>query len=646
MKYKICPIQLKFNSKFMKKLLFFMLISFVSFAQVKERNILMKKYSLDFIEKNLIPKDQFKPYPKTADEWKKILTESQIKEAISVGEKALEAPIAEITATMAMDFVRSGDREKHGAASFGRRLQLAQLILAENIENKDRFTEKIFNLVWAICEESFWGVPAHISRTGLPDVENHVVDLFSAETGALLGLTDYLMGEKLDKINKLIRKRIYFETNQRLFQSMKNWERYGWASRKNQVNNWNPWIMSNLIMANLFLEKDEKNRAANLKDYLFHTDGYLNGLGDEGGCDEGPSYWFAAGASVFDILELSARATNGKINIYDEPLIKNMASYIYKMHIADRYFVNFADADPRISKPDGLMLYRFGKAINDETMVKFGLWANHTFSKEVGFTYRHVMRAMENLLTTNSIPKYNNDYQPNGAYISDIQVVTTRTKQGLYLATHGGHNAESHNHNDVGDFIVYANGEPVIIDAGRGNYTARTFSPQRYELWFTRSDYHNLPIINGIVQNAGRSFEATEVAGAENSLKMNIAKAYPAEANVNSWNRTVKLNQAQNQVEIEDVYHLKEAKSLQQIFMTTCEVDTKTAGMVNLKTVSGKKYAINYDKNLWDISIDLPSVEGMEYKSFQTKWDNQPIKRIILTHKALKNVGKSYFVIK
>jgi hypothetical protein len=629
-----------------KKLFFFLLIHQVSFSQVKERNLLMNKYPFDFIEKNLIPKDQFKPYPKTADEWKTILTESQINEVIAVGEKALEAPIPAITATMAMDFVRSGDREQYESASFGRRLQLEQLIFAENIENKDRFTEKIFNLVWAICEESFWGVPAHIRSTGLPDVENHIVDLFSAETGALLGLTDYFMGDKLDKINKLIRKRIYFETNQRLFQSMKNWERYNWTSRKNKVNNWNPWIMSNLIMANLFLEKDAKNRATNFRDYLFHTDGYLNGLGDEGGCDEGPSYWFAAGASVFDILELSARATNGKINIYQDPLIKNMASYIYKMHISDRYFVNFADADPQISKPDGLMLYRLGKAINDETMVKFGLWANHTFGKEVSMTSRHVMRIVENLSTLNSIPKYENNYQPKRAYISDIQVLTMQSKQGLYLATHGGHNAESHNHNDVGDFIVYANGEPVIIDAGRGNYTARTFSSERYELWFTRSDYHNLPIINGVTQNVGRSFEATEVVGADNSLKMNIAKAYPAEANVNSWNRTVKLNQAQNQVEIEDNYNLKEAKSLQQIFMTTCEVDTKTAGIVRLKTVTSKTYSISYDKNLWDISMDLPSVEGMEYKSFQTKWDNQPLKRIILTHKSLKNVGKSSFIIK
>ena len=224
-------------------------LTFNAFSQVKQRNILMNKYSLDFITQNLIPHDQYKPYPRTPEEWKKVLTEAQIKEIIALGEKAEATPIPEITASMAMDFVRSGDRERHGGASYGRRNLLAQLIIAENVEGKDRFMEKIFNLVWAICEESFWGVPAHIQSTGLPDVENPVVDLFVAETGALLGLTDYLLGEKLDKINKLVRKRIYFESNRRLFQPIKQYEKYGWMSRKNPVNNWNPWIMSNRCLS-------------------------------------------------------------------------------------------------------------------------------------------------------------------------------------------------------------------------------------------------------------------------------------------------------------------------------------------------------------------------------------------------------------
>ncbi len=66
---------------------------------------------------------------------------------------------------------------------------------------------------------------------------------------------------------------------------------------------------------------------------------------DDGGCDEGPSYWGRAGASLYQNLDLLKRATNGKFDVFDNQLIKNMGSYIYKAYIEYPYFINFADAD-------------------------------------------------------------------------------------------------------------------------------------------------------------------------------------------------------------------------------------------------------------------------------------------------------------
>jgi hypothetical protein len=75
--------------------------------------------------------------------------------------------------------------------------------------------------------------------------------------------------------------------------------------------------------------------------------------------------------------------------------------------------------------------------------------------------------------------------------------MTARTNNNPFIASHGGNNAESHNHNDVGDFIIYADGAPVIIDAGKGTYMAITFSKNRYTLWYNTSPYHNVPLVNG-----------------------------------------------------------------------------------------------------------------------------------------------------
>ncbi|AEE51428.1 heparinase II/III domain-containing protein [Haliscomenobacter hydrossis] len=632
--------------------LLFLSLSISLFSQVTQRNILANKYNLLAVQQSLVPKNQWKPYPLTPEEWRKKLPDSTFNKLIKTGETALKYKFEPISATTSLDFVRSGDRQQHSNISFGKRNALMNLVLAESAENQGRFTEAIMNGVWSICEESYWGVPAHISGTGLPDVENPVVDLFAAETAAVLALTDYFVGEKLDKINRLLRSRIYYETKQRIFTPMaKNGDKYGWMSQTRPVNNWNPWIMSNWIMAILLLEKDEKQRAEMLHHSMRGLDRYLNSLGDDGGCDEGPSYWFAAGASVYDCLELYTGATNNKVNIYSEPLIQKMASYVYKTHIADNYFVNFADADPKLT-PDGLMLYRFGKAINDPTMIQFGQWAFSKFpAASTAVSGHHRPRKLYNILTIVQLANNNFNYTPSSdAWFSDIQVMTSRSANGVYLATHGGHNAESHNHNDVGDFIIYLDGKPMIVDAGRGNYTARTFSSKRYELWFTQSEYHNLPIINGFGQKAGLEYTAKNVNRVSNAkesvLTMDIAPAYPAEAGIQTWNRMVKQKKSNGDVEIIDEYLLKQKpNNLQQVFMTICNVDVSEAGKIVFSDQS-QVLTLQYDAKKWTASTDLPSTEGMEYSSFKTKWDSKPVRRVLLTHKAPEAKGKLEYNIK
>jgi hypothetical protein len=632
-------------------------MGYYSLAQITPRHILEKTYSFEKVKEVLIPFKAYHPYPKTTDEWKKVVPNETLEKVIKEGERALKSDFEAISGSTSLDFVRSGDRLAHSKISFGKRNQLTTLILAESIEGKGRFMEAIFNGIWSICEESYWGVPAHISGTGLPDVENPVVDLFAAETAAVLAMADYMVGDKLDEINKLIRKRIYFETNKRIFIPMNTKsDRYGWMSKTKQVNNWNPWIMSNWLMTSLLLEKDDLRRAEMVYAAMKGLDLYINGLGEDGGCDEGPSYWFAAGGSVFDCLELLEKSTSGQINIFKEPIIQKMAAYVYKAHIDGFYFTNFADADP-VLKPDGLMLYRFGLALKDENMKQFGQWANLNFNRfEVNGNQR--MRTIENMMTIKDIPSQT-IYQPvQDAWISDIQVMTSKSAGGLYLAAHGGHNAESHNHNDVGDFIVYADGKPMIVDAGRGNYTARTFSSKRYELWFTQSNYHNLPVINGFGQKEGRDFEAKnvscQISAKESVLKMDLADAYPKEAAIKKWQRSISLQKEKEKIILADDYELSAISDfLQHIFMTVCDVDISTPGKILLtsnsesqsKEAKPTRLLVTYNPALWIASTEFPSTEGMEYSSFKTKWNGSKVQRIILTSNKLDLKGKVQFDI-
>ena len=117
-------------------------------------------------------------------------------------------------------------------------------------------------------------------------------------------------------------------------------------------------------------------------------------------------------------------------------------------------------------------------------------------------------------------------------------------KKGLFFAAKGGFNNESHNHNDIGTFILYKDEQPMFIDAGVGTYNKKTFSNERYDIWTMQSGYHNLPQINGYEQPFGKNYKSKNASfdAKRNEFKLDIAGAYPKEANIKTWIRSYKIN--------------------------------------------------------------------------------------------------------
>jgi hypothetical protein len=153
------------------------------------------------------------------------------------------------------------------------------------------------------------------------------------------------------------------------------------------------------------------------------------------------------------------------------------------------------------------------------------------------------------------------------AWLPDLQVLVARESEiaarGLVVAAKGGHNAESHNHNDVGHFMVYLDGSPGIIDIGRETYTRTTFSSDRYSLWFTRGDGHNAPVVGGVEQPPGRQYRATEVTFRETpdsvSLGLRLDAAYPPSAGLVSLRRDFLFQRGEDaQLAVRDSYETRE----------------------------------------------------------------------------------------
>jgi len=418
-----------------------------------------------------------------------------------------------------------------------------------------------------------------------------------------------------------------------------------------KTNNWAPWIASNYITANLLIQQNKIKRIDALNIAIKIINHYINGLGDDGGCDEGPSYWTAAGACVFDALNLLSDATNGHFDVYKNPFINKMGDYIYNTHIDGKYFINVADAHPTM-QPDGLLIFRYGKAVDNKDMMNMGSWAFHTYD-EKGSGRFHRTRALYNLTAVKTCSAYPYKENPvKDVWYSDVQLMASRTDNGLFVASHGGNNGESHNHNDVGDFMVYADGNPVIIDVGSGTYTARTFSKDRYKLWFNTSPYHNLPNINGIEQKEGGSFAATQVVHEKNKsnsqLSMDIDKAYPSDAGLKSWNRVVKLNKTKNNIEVKDKFELtNESGNVSQTFMTVCKTDISLPGKIIFYLPADQKVFLNYDAKIWKASKEKIELVTPEDQGLKESWEGRDIWRVLLQlKKPVKKVSVMYTIHK
>lgn len=617
------------------KTLILCLLSVAAGAQTP--NLLSGKFTRQQLGQLLIPQARWTPFPKRDDRsgWAK--ADQKLMQAyVQKAESYQDYQWPSIPATKSLLIERTGDRDQYQAVSFEKREVLGTLLLAEIYENKGRFVDPIIDGVWSICEESFWGVPAHLPKTrqysGLMDASRPFVDLFAAETATHLAWVDYYLGDKLDAVSPQLRKRIYNETNYRIFQPLMT-QPHGWMTKNangRPPNNWNPWICSNWLNAVLLLEKDDKKRTAAVHKLLGVLDEFLNPYPADGGCDEGPSYWGAAAASLFDNVALLNTATGDAFRyVYADEKFRNMGRFIYRAQISENYFLNFADADPQPGMA-ATMIYRYGKAIGDPDMMRFGAYYRKPEDGSIGkFHYfRHFYALFmqdEFAKATRGLPL------PQNVWLPDLQVFAARdqagTTDGFYVAAKGGHNDESHNHNDVGSYVVYYNGQPLIIDVGRGTYTRKTFSDRRYDIWYNCSDYHNLPTINGQTQPPGPQFKAGNVThqadGTSAQFAVDIALAYPKEAGITRWQRTIRLNRGK-EVSIEDDYRLQNVTDLTQHLMTCYPAEVGKPGelLIHYQPNGGraKDFVVRYDSNRFRPSVEKVQLDDPEDKGIITKW--------------------------
>ena len=565
--------------------------------------------------------------------WRDSVPESMRQSYIHYGEQYLGKPWAVLPNSVFAEFKISGNRVNYEGLCFEKRRQLAALVMAEIMEGKGRFLLDIIDGMGSFCEETWWGIPAHYGHK-VPLPEDQTVDLFNAETASLIAWTRYMLQPQFDTFSPDLCQRIDREIERRILIPAVSTD-YWW---KTAGMNWNPWICSNWLTCVLICEKDEARKGKAICQIIDATTAFADAYPDDGGCDEGPTYWDRAAASLFEVMRL--------LDV-TEPTskVRNMAAYAYKTYIGNDYCVNFADAHENKAVQQVNIVYPFGLWLNDQTMREFGAYLGRqngvlenpaalydksgnfpTLGREL-FFLRHIR---DFIAETPREPLLKN------VWLSDLQIITARRKN-LFVAMKGGNNGESHNHNDVGSFIVYAKStpshltpdslSPLFIDPGVGEYTSKTFSKDRYDIWTMQSGYHNLPQINGVDQKDGKQYAAKVISHKDGVLTLDIAGAYPEEAAVKSWKRTV--SSGKTGISVTENYELETYHQPTRLMLMTTDSDALRR--------------IIYDSRQLEATVE--DISNLLDPLLQRIWGKE-MYRIILTVKSDATKGQIKYTIR
>ena len=288
----------------------------------------------------VLSREDYRPFPRWGERF------DLRKNYVPLAEEAANQPLLSLPATRYMDFQRNGNRSRYQDLVNENRRLLSVLVLAECQEAKGRFIDPIIDRIWAMCEESTWIIPASLNQYPtvdctayeLPHPDTYTyIDVSSAFSGAMLAIYLYLLREPLEKESPVLVRRVERELGERLFDPFLGTDLMWWMGfTSHPVNNWNPWNNGNLLTAALLADPDPDRRDKVVRKALFSAQNFLDIYPEDGGCDEGPTYFGVAGACLLDLCQIidSAR-TDGGESAFTLPKLREMARYITHMRIEE-----------------------------------------------------------------------------------------------------------------------------------------------------------------------------------------------------------------------------------------------------------------------------------------------------------------------
>ncbi len=444
-----------------------------------------------------------------------------IERIVAAAEADRGRPWPDALGSLFARYVRDGDRATYERAVSDRQERLTRAVIAAAAADDPGWIDEAADGVVVLCEQSTWSLPAHDdahARRGfvLPDTAAPYLDLVAGEIVAQLAVADRILGARWAQSWPGLRERIRHEAEVRVFTPFETRDDLWWLGYWRDVNNWNPWILGNVLLSAALLLDDSERVARLFARALESLDRYVALLPADGAIDEGVAYWWNGAGRMLELLDLVARATDGALDATGIPVVAETLRFPMRMHLGGDWYVNVADGWARLPGHEPWQLpFRWGALVGDARVAAWARAARRPGGPvaDVAGGLPRLVRALADTAWRDAVP--GSAPLPAAVWLPSVQVLVRRaeagTAAGLALAAKGGTNDENHNHKDLGSFLVAAGGRPLLVDVGKPTYTAQTFSAERYRIRAMQSGWHSAPAPHGLEQGEGPAFTAEVV---------------------------------------------------------------------------------------------------------------------------------------
>lgn len=460
--------------------------------------------------------------------WQRLAQLSAYARVVEEGEKTLAKPFPPQPDELYLEFSRTGNRTHWQKVAGDRRGRVRIYVLAECVENQGRFIPPLVKVIEALAAEPTWVMPAHDGKLANFTGEVIDIDLGSSGLASDLAMAAALLGDRLPAATRDL---ICIQLEQRIFtpfRAMARGERPAnwWLTT---TNNWNAVCLANVVSSALCVLPDAADRAFFVAAGERYSKSFLAGFPADGYCTEGVGYWCYGFGHYLLLAESIWQATGGKLDLLADDHVRQAALYGARIVILDGVCPAFADCGVTARPSTNYMRF-----INRRYQLGLREWENDDLTTSSGNLLEAMLWSFPNSATAQ--PRTTKLVDGGGLrdYFDSVGILIARpgpgSKSRLGVALKGGNNAEHHNHNDVGSYVVALNGDPVLLDPGGEVYTARTFSKHRYDSKVLNSFGHAVPVVAGKLQSTGAAAQgkvlASDFTDVQDRLVLDLSSAY------------------------------------------------------------------------------------------------------------------------